>query len=172
NLMLARSSAREREIAVRLSLGASRARLLRQFTAESGLLAVVGALLGIVLAQVIVRVLVASLATQSDSIHLALDLDWRVLLFASAVAAITCIIFGALPALRVTRMQPESVMRGGGRGLTAGRQRLSMQRVMVVTQIAVSLVLLAGALLFVRSFRNLMTFDPGMRQQGISMAFV
>jgi predicted permease len=172
NLMLARSSARQREIAVRLSLGASRARLLRQFATESALLTVIGGAAGIALAQGMVRVLVASLSTQSGSIYLSLELNWRILLFACAMAAITCIIFGAIPAMRVTRMQPESVMRAGGRGLTAGRERLSMQRVMVVTQIAVSLVLLAGALLFARSFQNLLTFDPGMRQAGISIAFV
>jgi predicted permease len=170
--MLARSSAREREIAVRLSLGASRARLLRQFTTEAALLTLIGAAFGIVLAQIMIRVLVASLSTQSGSIYLALDLNWRILLFTSAIAAITCIIFGTLPAARITRMRLESVMRAGGRGLTAGRDRFSMQRLMVVTQIAVSLVLLCGALLFVRSFQNLMTFDPGMRQKGISMAFV
>ncbi len=172
NLMLARSSAREREIAIRLSLGASRARLLRQFTTETALLTLIGAVFGIALAQIMIRVLVASLSTQSGSIYLALDLNWRILLFAGAIAAITCIIFGTLPAVRVTRMQPESVMRAGGRGLTTGRDRFSMQRLMVVTQIAVSLVLLCGALLFVRSFQNLMTFDPGMRQKGISIAFV
>jgi predicted permease len=172
NLMLARSSAREREIAIRLSLGASRARLLRQFTTETALLTLIGAAFGIALAQIMIRVLVASLSTNSGSIYLALDLNWRILMFTSAIAAITCIIFGTLPAVRVTRMQPESVMRTGGRGLTTGRDRFSMQRLMVVTQIAVSLVLLCGALLFVRSFQNLMTFDPGMRQKGISIAFV
>ena len=172
NLMLARSTAREREIAVRLSLGASRARLLRQFTTETALLTLIGAVFGVALAQIMTRVLVASLSTQGGSIYLALDLNWRILLFASAIAAITCIIFGTLPAARVTRMRLESVMRAGGRGLTAGRDRFSMQRLMVVTQIAVSLVLLCGALLFVRSFQNLMTFDAGMRQKGISIAFV
>jgi predicted permease len=172
NLMLARSSAREREIAVRLALGASQGRVLRQFMAESALLAAFGAAIGVEVAHVLSRVLVASLSTDSNSIYLPLELDWRVLLFAGAAAALTCVVFGALPALRVTRMQPESVMRGGRRGLTTGRERFSIQRTMVVTQIAVSLVLLVGALLFVRSFRNLMTFDPGMRQKGISVAFV
>jgi predicted permease len=171
NLMLARSSAREREIALRLSLGASRGRLLRQFTAESALMALIGVILGVALAQTLGRVLVASLSTQSESIYLPLNLDWRVLLFASAVGAVTCIVFGLIPARRVTRMQPDAVLRSGGRGLTASRERFSMQQVMVVTQIAVSLVLVAGALLFVRSFRNLMTFDPGMRQKGITIAF-
>lgn len=172
NLMLARSSAREREIAVRLALGASRGRVLRQFIAESALLATIGAVLGVVLAQVLSRVLVTFLSTQSEKISLPMHLDWRVLSFAAIAAVLTCVVFGVLPALRVTRMQPDSVMRAGSRGLTAGRERFSMQRAMVVTQIAVSLVLLVAALLFVRSFRNLTTLDPGMRLKGISIAFV
>src|SRR6266508_3658190 len=106
-----------------------------------------------------IKIIDASLSTQSGSISLALDINCRILFFAGAIAAISCIIFGTLPAVRVTRMQPESVMRAGGRGLTTGRDRFSMRRLMVVTQIAVSLVLLCGALLFVRSFQNLMTFD-------------
>ncbi len=170
NLMLARSSAREREIAVRLSLGASRGRLLRQFFAETALLAAIGMVLGVALAQVVVRALVVSLTTEENSIHLALGLDWRVLLFAGAAAVATCLLFGALPAARVTRMQPDSVLRAGGRGLTTSRQRFSMQRILVVTQVAVSMVLLSGALLFARSFRNLATFDPGLRQRGITVA--
>lgn len=171
NLMLARSSAREREIAVRLALGASRGRLLRQFTAESALLAFVGALLGVAVAQGLSRLLVRSLSTQSNEVYLALDLDWRVLFFAAGAAAVTCLIFGALPALRFTRMQPESVMRASSRGLTARREGFSIQRVMVVTQIAVSLVLLVSALLFVRSFRNLMSFDAGLRQENMTVVF-
>jgi ABC-type antimicrobial peptide transport system permease subunit len=91
NLMLARSSAREREIAVRLALGASRGRLLRQFTAESLLLAMLGALLGVSVARILSGVLVASLSTESNKIHLPLELDWRVLLFAAAAAALTCL---------------------------------------------------------------------------------
>jgi predicted permease len=172
NLMLARSSAREREIAVRLSLGAWRGRLLRQFVTETALLAGIGMAVGVALAESLARALVASLATEEEAIQLALGIDWRVLVFAAAATVVTCLIFGALPAARVTRMQPESVMRGGGRGLTAGRARFSMQRAMVMTQVAVSMVLLCGALLFARSFRNLMTFDPGMRQRGITVALL
>jgi predicted permease len=94
-----------------------------------------------------------------------------VLLFACGAAVLTCVIFGALPALRATNTRPAAAMKAGGRGLTAGRERFSLQRVMVVTQISVSLLLLVGALLFVRSFRNLMTFNPGMRESGITFAF-
>lgn len=172
NLMLARASAREREVAVRLALGASRGRLLRQLLAESGLVAAVGGTLGISLAQLLSRVLVWSLSTESSSVHLPIETDWRVLLFASAVAAATCVFFGVLPALRATKAEPVTAMKAGGRGMTGGRERFSMQRLMVVTQIAVSLVLLVAALLFVRSFRNLMTFNPGMRQSGMVVALM
>ncbi len=171
NLMLARASAREPEIAVRLALGASRWRLFRELLLESGLLAIAGAALGMGLAQFLTQVLIQSLSTEGAAVTLSIHTDWRVLLFAALVAAITCIAFGAAPALRATQTEPITAMRSAGRGLTAGRDRFSLQRMMVVTQIAISLVLMVGAMLFVRSFRNLMTFDPGMRQRGITVAF-
>ncbi len=172
NLMLARASTRERELAVRVALGASRGRLLRQLLMESALLAAAGAMLGIGLAQVVSRVLVWSLSTESDSINLSIETDWRVLLFAIAVTALTCAVFGVLPAVRATRTDPIAAIKAGGRSLTSARERLSVQRLMVVVQIAVSLVLLVSALWFTRSFRNLMTFDPGMRENGITIAFI
>ena len=172
NLMLARAGNREREITLRLALGASRGRLLRQLLAESVLLAAVGAALGIALAQSLSRVLVWSFSTEDSTVNLEMVTDWRVLLFAIAVAAATCVAFGVVPALRATRAEPLSAMKSGSRGATAGGEQLSLQRLMVVTQIAVSLVLLVGALLFVRSFRNLMTLNPGMRESGISVAFL
>ena len=172
NLLLARASAREREVAIRLALGASRGRLVRQLLAESALLACAGATIGVGVAQILSRLLVWSLSTESGSVHLPLTTDWRVLLFAASAGTLTCLIFGAAPAWRSTNSEPVAAMKAGGRGLTAGRERFSLQRVMVVTQIAVSLVLLAGAVLFVRSFRNLLTLDPGMREKGITVAFV
>ena len=172
NLMLARASVRGREIAVRLALGASRGRLLRQLLAESGLLALVGGGLGIALSQTLCRVLLWSILPEGEKSELRIVTDWRVLLFAGGAAIFTCLIFGVLPALRATTAQPAGAMKAGGRGMTAGRERFSLQRSMVVTQISVSLLLLAGALLFVRSFRNLMTFNPGMRESGITSAFL
>jgi predicted permease len=172
NLMLARASARGREIAVRVALGASRGRLMGQLLVESALLAAAGAALGIVLAQALSRGLVSSLAADSGVVNLVIETDWRVLLFTAAIAAATCLVFGVAPAWRASGLPPEAALRVAGRGLSAGRDRLSLQRVMVVAQIAVSLVLLVGALLFVRSFRNLMAFDPGLRQEGITVAFV
>lgn len=167
NLMLARASARQREMAIRAALGASRARLLRQLLISSGLLALSGALLGVALAQPLSRLLVSTLDTGQSTIHLSIATDWRVLLFAFSVAILTCIVFGTLPAMRGTRVDPIVALKSGERGVVGSRERFSVQRLLVVTQIAVSLVLLVGALLFARSYRNLMTVDPGMQESGI-----
>ena len=172
NLMLARASARQREMAVRTALGASRSRLLRQMLIESSVLAATGALLGVAIAQAFSRFLVWSLSTEQWSAYLAIRTDWRVLLFAGVVAMMTCILFGTMPALRASKSDPVTAMKTGDGRLAGNRERFSLQRVMVVTQITVSLVLLVGALLFVRSFRNLMTLNPGMRKQGITIAHI
>ncbi len=172
NLLLARASTRDREMAVRLALGASRKRLLQQLFAEGALLAGIGALLGVGVAQLLSRVLVWALSTEGNAVSLTLTTDWRVLLFTAGVSALTCIVFGTIPALRAAGAEPVSAMRGAGRGTTGNRQRFLMQRVLVIMQIAVSLMLLVGALLFVRSFRKLLTFDPGMRESNITIAFV
>ncbi len=167
NLLLARASVREREVAVRQAMGASRPRLIRQFLAESLLLAVSGAVLGGALAQVLSRGLIAFLTTADNRLFVGLGVDWRVLAFTAALAAATCILFGLMPALRATRLAPSSAMRAAGRGTTGGRERFSLRRSLVVTQIALSLVLLTGGLLFVRSLRNLVTVDPGFQAEGV-----
>ena len=100
NLMLARASAREREIAVRMALGASRARLLRHSLAESAVLACGGVALGVALGQALSRVLVWLLSTGNNPVSLATGMDWRVLLFSASVAVLTCIVFGTAPAMR------------------------------------------------------------------------
>jgi predicted permease len=172
NLMLARAATREREIAVRLALGAARFRLFRQLLVESGLLAVIGAGLGLGLAQLLSRALVLSLSTESDAVTLPMETDWRVLLFAITVATVTCVVFGLIPAIRASGTDPANAMKNGGRASAGTRESFSVQRLMVVAQISVSLVLLIGAMLFVRSFRNLMTFNPGMREETISVASI
>ena len=167
NLLLARASVREREVAVRLAIGASRTRLVRQLLAESLLLAVAGAVLGALLAQALSRALVAFLSSPNDTVFVGLTLDWRVLGFTTALAALTCILFGLVPALTATQIPPAMVLRTGGRGTTAGRDRFGLRRALVSIQVALSLVLLFGALLFVRSLQNLMAVDPGFRTEGI-----
>ena len=170
NLMLARASVREREIAVRLAIGASRGRLIGQLLAESLLLSSLGTVLGLFLARALSQLLATFLGTQGDTLAIDLSLDWRVLAFTATLAMLTCVLFGLTPALRATRVAPGTAIKAGGRGMTASRERFGLQRMLVVSQIAFSLVLLVGALLFVRSLRNLLTLDMGFRQDGILIA--
>ena len=172
NLMLVRAGKREREVAVRLALGASRRRLIFQLLTEGLVLAVGGGVAGIFLARAFGRSIVWLLSTDRNLLELDLALDWRVLAFTAAIAMVTCAVFGLVPAFRSSRSEPADAMKPGSRWITGGRERFSFQRILVVLQIAVSLVLLAGALLFVRSFRNLATLDPGFRQKNILLAFI
>ena len=167
NLMLARASTREREMAIRLAIGANRARLIRQLLAESLLLAVAGALAGAVLASFLSRYLVSFLTTKGNPLFVELGGDWRVFGFMAGLAILTCALFGLTPALRASRAVPASAMRASGRGLTADRSRFGLRRMLVISQVALSLVLLVGALLFVGSLRNLSTLDPGFRENGL-----
>ena len=170
NLMLTRASVRQREMALRLTLGASRSRLIRQLLAESLLLACLGTVAGAALAQIVSRVLVAFLSTHDGQIFVELTPDWRVLGFAAALAILTCVLFGLAPALQASRTDPGVVMKAGGRGTTAARDRLLLRRALVISQVALSLVLLTGALLFVRTFRNLLTLNAGFQQDHILIA--
>ncbi len=169
NLMLARGASRRREMAVRMAMGASRLALVRQLLGESCLLAGVGTFLAIPLAKVLGRVLLASIATSQSVPVLPMPTDWRVVLFATLLACGTCFLIGLMPAVTVSRMEPVA-LKTGDRGTTTPRGRLSFQRVIVVTQVAMSLVMLVAALLFVQSFRTLMTVDTGMRREGVSLA--
>jgi len=172
NLLLARASTREREIVVRLALGASKFRLLRQLIAESLLLAFIGAALGWLLAQGLSRFLVTFLTTQGNPLLLDLNLDWRIFLFTAGLGILTCTLFGLAPAIRGTKNSPSAALKSGGRGMTASRERFGLRRGLVVSQVALSLLLVVGALLFSLSLRKLMTLDPGFKQEGILIAFV
>ena len=172
NLLLARASARQREFAVRLGMGASRGRIVRQLLTESLLLATAGALCGIVLATGLSALLVSSIKAADQTLVLDTGLDWWVLGFAGLLAATTCVLFGVAPALRATRLDISSVLRSAGRTSSAARDRAGLRRVLVVCQVALSLVLLVGALLFARSLRNLATLDPGFRSAGVLIAHV
>ena len=167
NLLLARASVREREIAVRLAMGASRGRLVWQLLAESLLLASLGAGLGALLAQGLSRGIIAFFSTTNNPTFVGLGLDIRVLGFTAALAVTTCLLFGLLPAMRATRLAPAAVIRGAGRGSTDGPERFSLRRALVAIQVALSLVLLVGALLFVRSLQNLLAVDAGFRPEGV-----
>ncbi|HVG30112.1 MAG TPA: ABC transporter permease [Pyrinomonadaceae bacterium] len=170
NLMLARASAREREIAVRLALGASRSRIVRQLLAESLLLSAAGSILGAILAGFLGEFLVSFLSTKEDQLFVDLSANWSVLGFTAGMAILTCVLFGLTPALRATRVAPGAAMKASGRGMTAGRERFSLRRALVVAQVALSLVLVVGALLFSRSLAKLLSADVGFRQEGILIA--
>jgi predicted permease len=172
NLLLARASTREREIAVRQAVGASRFRIVRQLLVETILLAAIGTSLGLVLAQALGTFLVASIGTTRDLVFLDVAPDAKVLGFSAGVAVITCIVFGLTPALRATRISPGTAMKAAGRGLTAGRERFSLRRGLVVIQVAFSLVLVASALLFSRSLNKLLKLDAGFNQENLLIARV
>ncbi len=167
NLMLARATAREREFAVRLAIGASRGRLIRQLMAESFLLAAAGAAFGLYLSGALSQFLVTLLTTQGDPLFLDLEPNRRVFAFAVALASLTCIFFGLAPALRATRTPLADAMKTSGRGLTPTRGRFGLRQALVISQVALSLVLLVGALLFSGSLRNLLAADTGFRQDGL-----
>lgn len=170
NIMLARASAREREMAVRLAIGASRRRLIRQLMAESVLIAVGGAALGAWIAGGLSRSLVTLLGRDNPSMFIDLSMDWTTLAFTTGLALATCLLFGLVPAFRATETTPASVLRAGGRGLTDGGARFTLRRALVVGQLAMSLVLLVAALLFMRTFQNLATVDTGLNTSGAVMA--
>ncbi len=167
NLLLARASARAREFAVRLALGAWRRRIVRQLMAENLLLAVGGASLAFLLGRTLSRFLVTFLTTQDTTLTLNLNPDWRVLGFTTGAAILTCLLFGLAPALRATAIAPAEVMKAGSRGLTSDRERFGLRRALVVAQVALSLVLVTGAILFARSLANLLNSNPGFQESGI-----
>ena len=171
NLLLARATARRHELSVRLALGASRLRLTRQLLSESLLLSGLGAALGLVFAYWGSRMLVGQLATATNNVFLDLSLDWRVLGFTAAVAVGTAVLFGTAPALRATRVQPNEALKKKGRGVM-GDGRFGPGNVLVVVQVALSLVLLVAAGLFVRTFSSLANLDIGFDRRPVLVANV
>jgi putative ABC transport system permease protein len=172
NLLLARASARQREIAVRLAIGASRGRVVRQFLAESALLAVIGASLGAAIAGTLGQGLIAFLGTDRAAVVLHLDFNWRVFGFTAATAGLCAMLFGLAPAVRATRVPAGDALRTGGRGMTADRHRFLVRRALVVCQLALSLALVVCAFQFVATFRMLASLDAGFRQAGVIEATV
>jgi predicted permease len=160
NLLIARASARQREIAVRLALGAGRGRLIRQLLVESLVLAAVGGSLGVGLAVAIDQALIDFLPSGHTPLSLSSTPDWTVLGFTFALSLVAGGIFGLVPAVQSTRPklastlkdQAGAVIRGGSAGLRKG---------LVVAQVSLSLLLLIGAGLFLQSLRNLKTLNPG-----------
>jgi putative ABC transport system permease protein len=166
NLLLARATARRHELSVRVALGASRMRIARQLLGESLLLSGVGALLGLLFAQWGSRLLVRQLSTSTNNVFLDLSLDWRVLGFTAGIAVATAMLFGTGPALRGMRAHPNDALKAQGRGVV-GDGRLGLGNVLVVLQVALSLVLIVAAGLFVRTFSSLAAMNPGFDREPI-----
>jgi len=162
NLLLARGVARRREIAVRLSIGAGRGRLIRQLLTESLLLASLGAGLGLALAAPLSK-FVVSVAGGGEMVGA--RLDWRALLFTLAVALATALLFGLLPAFRATRVDLTPALKDGSTGALRGSPQLRVSRLLIAGQVALSTLLLTGAGLFVRTLVNLSSIDPGFQAQ-------
>lgn len=160
NLMLARAIARRQEMSVRRALGASRWRLARQLLVESAALAVAGAVPGILLASWASQLLVHQLSTRAATVFLDVSIDRRVLLFTLVVTCVTTGLFGVVPALRVSAATPSDTIRTAGRG-TVGDGRTRFSTALVVAQVALSVVLVFAATLFIRTFWNLANRDLG-----------
>jgi putative ABC transport system permease protein len=161
NLLLARATVRQKEIAIRLALGSGRARLMRQLLTESVLLSLAGAALGVLFARWCSRVLVGFLSSTNDHVSLDLAIDGRVLAFTIGVAVLTGLLFGLAPAWRGTRVQPQAAMKANERGVAEGHNRFSLGKALVMAQIALSLVMVVGAGLMLGTFRKLANVDVG-----------
>ena len=172
NLLLARATVRQREMAVRVALGAGRMRLVRQLLTESLLLATASAVLGMWLALLGGRALIALLSSSGDPILPELYLDWRVAGFTMLVAALTAVIFGIAPAWRVARTDARNAMGLGGRGTAPGHSRFNAAKGLVVAQIALSLVMLGGASILIGSWRRIMAIETGFDTEHVLLVRV
>src|SRR4051812_1951824 len=154
NLLLARANARRHELSVRVALGASRWRIARQLLVESTLLSAAGAVLGLAFARWGAALLVREFSVDGPPLTLDVGIDWLVLGFTALVAMTTALLFGTVPAMRATRVQPNDALKEHGRAIV-GESRFGFGSLMVILQVALSLVLVVGAGLFVRTFTSL-----------------
>jgi predicted permease len=170
NLLLARAAGRQKEIAVRLAIGAGRARLVWQLLMETVVVSVLGGIAGLLFAWWGVRLMVGMLPRRAIPTELHLTPDLRVLGFAFAASLLTGLVCGLVPALESTR--PDLVTALKNETATARRSRFDLRRVLVVAQVAISLLLLIGAGLFVRSLSNLQNLDPGFVRESVLLVSV
>ena len=164
SLLLSRALARRKEIAVRSALGASRAAIIRQLLTESVLLALIGGLLGLGLGLAATKYLatiVAANGQDSLSLGFPITMDWRVLLFTLVVSVLTGLGFGVFPALQLSRTNINQTLRDEGRGATGSQSHVELKGLLVIGQVALSLILLIAAGLLLRSFSRLLRVDPG-----------
>ncbi len=167
NLLLAQSVARRKELAVRLSLGAGRWRLVRQLIVESVMLSTIGAMLGLVIARWGSRAIVGMLSTRTQIVEVNLDMDWRVFAFAALVGVVTGLLFGVAPAFRGTSLTPADALRDHSRGVVGGGSRFQIGHGLVALQVALSFVLVFGSSLFVRTLVALTSQDMGFESSRV-----
>jgi len=167
NLLIARASWRKKEIAIRLALGASRGRVVAQLLVESALLAILGGVMGVVLAAWMDEALLRFLPNDSSNIFLSSSPDLRILAFNFAVALVTGLLFGVAPALQATRPDVAPTLKDEAGAVMGGGSQASFRKALIVAQVSFSLLLLIGAGLFIRSLRNLQTLDPGFRTENL-----
>src|SRR5438876_3667684 len=166
NLMLARATARQREIAIRMAVGATRWRLIRQLLSESLVLSILGGALGLVIAQWAARLLLMMVSNGPQPAPIEVTLDFWVLAFTSVIAVATALIFGIVPALRGTEVECGLEIKEG-KGSAPAQARSALARALLVGQVAISLALLTGAGLFLRTFVNLTRMDTGFKKENV-----
>lgn len=164
NLLLARSTARQKEIAVRLAIGASRGRLIRQLLTESLTLAVAGGALGLLVAPLGAKLLVQALPA---SRILQVQVDWRVLLFGFAVSLLTGVVFGSAPAWQATRPDLAPTLKNETTTVLGGARRIGLRNGFLIAQVGLSVLLVVGAGLLVRTFQKLRAADTGLRSENV-----
>ena len=170
NLLLARSAARQKEIAIRAAMGASRGRVLRQMLTESVLLSAIGGIAGLLLSIWLTDLLMSMVPEGAPRLD-QVGLDYRVLTFALGVSALTGILFGIVPALQASKLDVTSALKEGGRS-AEGHRRTSARSLLLIGEVALSLVLLVGAGLLIKSFLRLQEVRPGFNPHNVLIASV
>ncbi len=171
NLLMMRAAGRQKEMAVRLAIGAGRFRLLRQFLVEGLLLAFLGGGLGLAVAVWFKDALVAGMPASVPQFQ-SIELNWAVLLFTFLIVSAVGIVFGALPAIWTSRTDPNSSLKDGGRGTSDSAERQRVRAFFVVVEVALSVMLLIGAGLLVRSFQRVLNTNPGFRPEHVLTASI
>jgi predicted permease len=170
NLLLARATARQKEIGIRLALGANRGRVVRQFLTESFALSLAGGLAGVFFAIWGVHLLLRMVQSGSDPVALDVAPDLRVLLFTIGISVLTGVVFGLAPAWRSVRVNVSHTLKEAGRGMTGSSAKIGLGKSLVIAQIALSVLLLIGAGWFVRTLRNLGNVDLGYARDKLVLA--
>jgi predicted permease len=172
NLLLARAAGRQREIGIRLAIGASRGHLIRQLLTESFVLALLGGAVGVLFAFWASQLLLRMVSSGNNPVPLDVHPDLRMLAFTLGVSVLTGLVFGLVPSFRATRVDVGSTLKENSRGITGSGARITMGKALVISQVALSLLLLIGAGLFLRTLQNLQHVDLGYPREKLLLVRV